>query len=54
MFDGEDGPVINFSVGAFQSMVVMTINRRKGGLYHAHLQMARDGAGWTIISIDRI
>ena len=54
MFDGEEGPVTNFSVGAFQSMVVMTINRKKGGLYHAHLQMARDGDGWTIISIDRV
>jgi hypothetical protein len=54
MFDGEEGPVINFSVGAFQSMIVMTINRKKGGLYHAHLQVARDGDGWTIISIDRI
>ena len=54
MFDGELGPVTIFSVGAFQSMVVMTISRQKGGLYHAHLQMARDGGGWTIISIDRI
>jgi len=54
MFDGENGPVTNFSVGAFQSMVVMTINRKKGGLYHAHLQMARNGDSWTIISIDRI
>jgi len=54
MFDGEEGPVTNFSAGAFQSMVVMTINRKKGGLYHAHLQMARNGDSWTIISIDRI
>jgi hypothetical protein len=54
MFDGEEGPVIIFSVGAFQSMIVMTINRKKGGLYHAHLQVARAGDGWTIISIDRI
>jgi hypothetical protein len=52
--DSELGPVTRFSVSAFQSLVVMTINRQRGGLYHAHLQMARAGDGWIIISIDRI
>jgi hypothetical protein len=54
LLDGELGPVTSFSVSAFQSLVVMTVNRKRGGLYHAHLRMAREGDGWTIISIDRI
>ncbi|HET6269648.1 MAG TPA: hypothetical protein VFE00_06195 [Arthrobacter sp.] len=54
MMDGQEGAVTNFSVAAFQSMIVMTINRQEVGPYHAHLQVARDGDGWTIISIDRI
>ncbi len=54
MMDGQEGPVTAFSVGAFQSMIVMTVDRKEVGPYHAHLQMARDGDRWTIISIDRI
>jgi hypothetical protein len=54
MMDGQEGPVTHFSVAAFQSMIVMTIDRKKVGPYHAHLQTARNGDGWTIISIDRI
>jgi hypothetical protein len=54
MLDGQGGPVTHFSVAAFQSMIVMTIDRRKFGPYHAHLQVARGAGGWTIISIDRI
>jgi hypothetical protein len=54
MLDGQGGPVTGFSASAFQSLVVMTINRRKYGPYHAHLQMTRYKEGWTIISIDRI
>ncbi len=54
MMDRELGPVTNFSVAVFQSLIVMTIDRKQGGRYHAHLQMARAGGGWTIISIDRI
>lgn len=53
MLDGQGGPVTSFSAAAFQSMVVMTIYRKKFGPYHAHLQMMRDKGGWTIISIDR-
>ena len=52
--DNQEGPVINFSVAAFPSITVMTVNRKQVGPYHAHLQMARYGDGWTIISIDRI
>jgi len=52
--DRELGPVTNFSVAVFQSLIVMTIDRKEAGPYHAHLQMTRDGNGWTIISIDRI
>ena len=52
--DGQEGRVTHFSVAVFQSMVVMTIDRKKVGPYHAHLQMARDGSSWTIMSIDRI
>jgi hypothetical protein len=54
MLDGQGGPVTGFSTSAFQSMVVVTINRKKYGPYHAHLQMTRYKEGWTIISIDRI
>ena len=52
--DSQEGPVTGFSVAAFQSMIVMTINRKEVGPYHAHLQLTRDGGGWKIISIDRI
>jgi hypothetical protein len=54
MLAGQGGPVTHFSVSVVQYMVVMTNDREKYGPYHAHLQMARDGDGWTIISIDRI
>ncbi|MDQ2811163.1 MAG: nuclear transport factor 2 family protein [Actinomycetota bacterium] len=54
MLDGQGGPVTHFSVSVVQPMVVMTNDREKYGPYHAHLQMARDADGWTIISIDRI
>jgi hypothetical protein len=54
MLDGQGGPVTSFSAAAFHSMVVMTIYRKKFGPYHAHLQVARDNNGWTIVSIDRI
>jgi hypothetical protein len=54
VMDGQEGRVTHFSVAVFRSMVVMTIDRKKVGPYHAHLQMAQDGNIWTIISIDRI
>jgi hypothetical protein len=54
MFDGQGGPVTSFSAAAFQPLVVMTINRKKYGPYHAHLQLTRYKDGWIIISIDRI
>jgi hypothetical protein len=54
MLDGQGGSVTHFSFSVVQSMVVMTNDREKYGPYHAHLQLARDGDGWTIISIDRI
>ena len=54
MFDGQGGAVTGFSAAAFGSMIVMTIDRKKYGPYHAHLQLARDKGGWTITSIDRI
>jgi hypothetical protein len=52
--DGQGGPVTHFSVGVFPSVTVMTIDRKKYGPYHSHLQVARSGNGWTIISIDRV
>lgn len=48
------GPVATFSVGTDKSLIVMTIERKKIGPYHAHLQMAQHGGIWTIISIDRV
>ncbi len=52
--NNEAGPITNFSAAAYQSMIVMTINRQKIGPYHAHLQMKQEGSGWKIISIDRV
>jgi hypothetical protein len=54
MMDRELGSVTRFSVAAFRSLIVITINRKRGGLYHAHLQMVRMGDGWAITYIDRI
>ena len=54
VMDGQEGRGTHFSVAVFRSMVVMTIDRKKVGPYHAHLRMAQDGNIWTIISIDRI
>jgi hypothetical protein len=54
MMDGMGGPVTHFSVAAFPSTIVLTLDRKKFGPYHAHLQMARQRGGWTITSIDRI
>jgi hypothetical protein len=54
MMDGHEGPVTHFSVAVFQSVTVMTVDRKEVGPYHVHLQMARNGDSWTIISIDRI
>jgi hypothetical protein len=48
------GPVTTFSVGAYKSLIVMTIERKKIGPYHAHLLVAQHGGIWTIISIDRV
>lgn len=52
--DGLGGPVTAFSVAAHGSMIVMTIDRKKYGPYHAHLHMAQVNDGWAISSIDRI
>jgi hypothetical protein len=52
--DRQEGRVISFSVGVFQSLVVMTIERRKIGPYHAHLHVSRRGGAWRIIAIDRV
>jgi hypothetical protein len=52
--DGLGGPVTAFSVRADGSMIVMTIDRKKYGPYHAHLQVARVRGIWAISSIDRI
>jgi hypothetical protein len=54
IMENEAGSVTSFSVGVFHSLIVMTINRKRIGLYHAHLQMALDGHTWAITSIDRI
>ncbi len=54
MMDGQEGRVTHFSVAVFQSVTVMTIDRKEVGPYHAHLQIAQDGHRWTIISLDRI
>jgi len=35
-------------------MIVMTVDRREGGRYHAHLRVKQDGDSWKITSIDRI
>jgi hypothetical protein len=52
--DAQEGRVVGFSVGVFQSLVVMTIERKKVGVYHAHLRVSRRGGTWRIIAIDRV
>jgi hypothetical protein len=52
--DRQEGRVISFSVGVFQSLVVLTIVRKKIGPYHAHLRVSRSGGAWRIIAIDRV
>jgi hypothetical protein len=54
MMDSEEGPVVSFSVAAFGDLVVMTVDRERGGPYHAHLRIARVADRWAIVSIDRI
>jgi hypothetical protein len=54
MLNGMGGPVTRFSIGAFPSGVVMTLDRVRYGPYHAHLRMVRTGDSWAISSIDRI
>jgi hypothetical protein len=52
--DSQGGPVAHFSVGAYPSVIVMTISRQKYGPYHAHLQTVQTADGWAIASLDRI
>jgi hypothetical protein len=52
--DSQGGPVTHFSVGAYPSVIVMTISRQKYGPYHAHLQIVQTADGWAITSLDRI
>lgn len=54
MMDGQEGPVTSFSVAVFQSFVVVTIDRKRSGPYHAHLRMTRTGSSWHIAAIDRV
>jgi hypothetical protein len=54
MMDNMGGPVTHFSVGGFTTTIVMTLDRKKYGPYHAHLHLARSGNNWKITSIDRI
>ena len=52
--DGMGGPVTAVSAAAYGSKIVMTVDRKKYGPYHAHLRMARIRGSWAISSIDRI
>jgi hypothetical protein len=54
VMDSEEGPVVNFSVAAFGDLVVMTVDRERGGKYHAHLRIAQVADRRAITSIDRI
>jgi hypothetical protein len=52
--DGDEGPVIDFSMNATGSTIVMTNYRKRMGPYHAHLQVKPEGNDWKIVSVDRM
>jgi hypothetical protein len=55
--DNQFGPVTSFDLllnSSDPTQVIMTITRKSGFRYHAHLQVKQEGNGWKILTLDRI
>jgi hypothetical protein len=55
--DNQFGPVTGFDLllnSSDPSQVIMTIARKNGFRYHAHLQVKQEGNNWKILTLDRI
>jgi len=51
------GPVTSFDLlinSSDHTQVVMTLTRKAGLRYHAHLQVKQEGNDWKILTLDRI
>ncbi len=53
LMEREGGQVVSFSTAVYPTMVVMTVTRTLL-LYHAHLQVQKQGQTWKITSLDRV
>ena len=55
--DNQFGPVTNFDLllnSSDHTQVIMTLTRKAGLRYHAHLQVKQEGNDWKILTLDRI
>lgn len=55
--DNQFGPVTSFDLllnSSDPTQVIMTIARKSGFRYHAHLQVNHEGNDWKILTLDRI
>jgi hypothetical protein len=55
--DNQFGPVTGFDLllnSSDPTQVIMTIARKSGFRYHAHLQVKQEGNDWKILTLDRI
>jgi hypothetical protein len=55
--DNQFGPVTSFDLllnSSDPTQVIMTIARKSGFRYHAHLQVKQEGNDWKIVTLDRI
>ena len=55
--DNQFGPVMSPDLllnSSDPTQVIMTIARKSGFRYHAHLQVKQEGDGWKILTLDRI
>jgi hypothetical protein len=55
--DNQFGPVTSFDLllnSSDPTQVIMTITRKSGFRYHAHLQVKQEGNDWKILTLDRI
>lgn len=55
--DNQFGPVTSFDLlinSSDHTQVIMTLTRKAGLRYHAHLQVKQEGNDWKILTLDRI
>ena len=55
--DNQFGPVTGFDIllnSSDHTQVIMTIARKSGFRYHAHLRVKQKGNDWKILTLDRI